>query len=230
MHCSKIFKVEMVEKKRLLLKTHSMEKGYKYLTFIVALVCVLNLCSVNFRKFFLSFFRQAKTCHTLTVAGMMSSAKNKPFLKGYLDFGKLVWASCYNRFCLLSPLLYSFLNLLRIQEQLKLWNRAESEPKTPIISLIILSSFHTHSNKHSTSLCTIYLLNWSFFNDSAILKTFCFLMSCFTVKIQNTCCLQSHFAITLCLLIVLQQLFLSAAGMLFFPLHVNFLVCLDKIC
>lgn len=121
-HCSKIYKVKMLEKKKKSYpwaKTHSMERGYKYLTFIVVLVCVLNLCSVNFRKVFFFFFRQAKTCHTLTVAGMMSSAKNKPFLKGYLDFGKLVWASCYNRFCLLSPLLYSFLKDSRTVEALK---------------------------------------------------------------------------------------------------------------
>lgn len=144
------------------MKTHSMERGYKYFTFVVVLVCVLNLCSVNFRKVFSSLgkprlvtrWQWQEWCH---------QQKISLFLKGYLDFGKLVWASCYNRFCLLSPLLYSFLNLLRIQEQLRLWNRAEPEPKTAIISLIILSSFHTHSNKHSTSLCTIYLLNRTFF-------------------------------------------------------------------
>lgn len=67
------------------MKTHSMETGYKYLIFIVVIVCVLSLCSVNFRKVFF-FSRQAKTCHTLTVVGMMSSAKNKPFFKGLFRF------------------------------------------------------------------------------------------------------------------------------------------------
>lgn len=146
------------------MKTHSMERGYKYLTCIVVLVCVLNLCSVNFRTAFSSSLGKPRLvarwqwqewCH--------QQKKISPFLKSYLDFGKVVWASCYNRFCPLSPLLHSFLNLLRIQEQLRLWNRVEPEPNPPIIRLIILSSFHTHSNKHNTSLCTIYLLNRTFF-------------------------------------------------------------------
>lgn len=67
------------------MKICSMGRGYKYVTFIVVLVYVLDLCSVSFGKVF-CFFRQAKTCHTLTVAGMMSSAKNKPFFKGLFRF------------------------------------------------------------------------------------------------------------------------------------------------
>lgn len=156
------------------MKICSMVRGYKYVTFIVVLVYVLDLCSVSFGKVFASsgkprlvtLWQWQEWCH---------QQKISLFSKCCLDFGKLAWASCSNRFCLLSPLLYSFLNLLRIQEQLRLWNHAQLEPKTPIISLIILSSLHRHSNKHSTSLCTIYWLNRTFFNDSTILKTFCFL-------------------------------------------------------
>lgn len=137
------------------MKTHSMERGYKYLTFIVVLVYVLNLCSVNFRKVFSSTLGKPRLVTLWKWQEWCHQQEISLFLKGYLDFGKLVWASCYNRFCLLYLLLYSFLSLLRIQEQLRLWNTPELEPKPPIISLIILSSFHTHSNKHSTSLCAI---------------------------------------------------------------------------
>lgn len=144
-----------------------------------------------------------------------------------------MWASCSNRFCRLSPLLYSFLNLLRIQEQLRLWNCAQPEPKTPIISLIILSSLHTHSNKHSTSLCTIYCLNRTFLNDSTILKTFCFLFWCPVLQLKYkilAASTQSHFCNYLVSPDCASGIILSAAGMLFFPLHLNFLVCLDKTC